>query len=475
MCFTTKGKIVCSILFVIVVPLVLFGGESLTTWGYLYLGNSVADTTNGLFLRNYIVIRSDEVQYLNQANVYFVDINDTTKIWLSNAGNFSTPESKGDPDIAVIDWQANSGTVKHKGYYAIINDTIWDPAVHSVQQFSDCVLRSIPVPDTITTVGQIELIWNTPVEDPGVPDTANIIGYNVYRGHNGIDFPVRLNSGIVTDTFYTDNISVGDSVYYYAIKLVYRGIPDTIQSRCFSANSPMIKANHDVGVDSIISPGDTIFPSVPINPAARVRNYGTTTESFPVICQIDSSGVNVYYDSCFVDTLKPDSSRIASFAIWVPGTNSGIVYDIMFVTQLTEDVNPGNDTLRRTISTGVEESQAEGQRIPRTFVFYQNMPNPFTRKTEIRFQIPDIREEIDTYSLTPTTLKIYNISGRIVRNFAISNPSVPSSGSRDFQFPVSKVSWDGRDNQGKKVSAGTYFVKFKAGNYISWKKITLIR
>jgi len=442
------------------------GGESLTTWGYVYIDDTGADTSNGLYIRNFIVIRSDEIQYLHQnPSIYFIDINDTTKAWISDAGNFLTPESKGDPDIALIDWEKNPGTINHIGYYAVINDTIWDPAVHSVQQFSGCRIRTIPIPDTITTVGQVELVWNKPIEDPGFPDTVNIIGYNVYRGHDGINFPLMVNTEIVTDTFYTDNISVGDSVYYYTLKLVYRGTPDTIESKYFSANSPKIKANHDVGVDSIISPGDTILPGVPINPAARVKNYGKSTESFPVICQIDSSGVNIYYDSCFVDTLKPDSSRIVSFATWTPGATGGIVYDILFATQLAGDANPGNDTLRRTISTGVEESRGGPKEISSRFALYQNIPNPFTEKTVIKWEEGSGKgEKGRTTRSSLLTLKIYDLSGRLVRSFHSSLFSVCSS-----------VIWYGRDEDGKRVSAGTYFVKFEAGNYKEWKKIVLIQ
>ena len=348
------SRITFFIILVLSIPSFLSAGESLSTWGYVHIGNTGADTSNGLYLRNYIANRSDEVQYLHQnPSIYFIDINDSTKAWISDAGNFPTPESMGDADIALIDWENNPGTVGHMGYYAVINDTIWDPAVHTIQQFNDCHLRVIPKPDTVSTVGQIELLWYKAIEDLGIPDTINIIGYNVYRGHNGIDFPLKVNPEIVTDTFFTDTTaSIGDSIYYYALKLVYRGSPDTIESQYFSTKSPMIPENADI-------------------------------ETFPA-----------------------DKSL----------------------------------------------------KIEKIF------PNPFTTSTTISFSLPN--PEGRAQSAENIELKIYDLSGRLVKSFSLTtNHSALSTA----------VFWDGKNRKGKRVSSGVYFVKFKAGSYRNWKKIILFQ
>ncbi len=568
--FSFLLKISELILLVLVTPLLLTGGESLTTWGYVYIGDTGADTSNGLYLRNYIVTRSNEVQYLHQnASIYFVDINDTTKAWISDAGNFPTAESKGDPDIALIDWEDNPGTIDHTGYYGVVNDTIWDPAVHSVQQFNDCVLRTIPVPDTISAVTQVELIWNKPIEDPGIPLETNVIGYNVYRGHDGIVFPVLLNMGIVTDTFYTDNTaSIGDSVYYYAIKLIYRGTPDTIESQNFSANSPMIKANadigilvidspsdsidpdsiepvisiintggatsynfyircridstimvysesllvdsllpdsslsltfpywhpgaggnsyvvnalnllsgdanpmndtlsktviiylHDVGVDSLLSPADTIDVGTPMNPSIVVKNYGNTGEGFPVLCQIDTSGVNIYSESVIVDTLKSDSVKTVSFPSWTP-PGAGF-YTFYFITQLSNDVEPTNDTLIfTTYATGIEE--ASNYQLSISNYQLSVSPNPFKDKTEIKWTLGTGHSALGENPITndqcPMTISIYDLSGRLIKSFSLTTGHLAL---------VTAVSWDGRDEKGKEVPSGLYFCTLETGK----KRIT---
>ena len=59
-----------------------------------------------------------------------------------------------------------------------------------------------------------------------------------------------------------------------------------------------------------------------------------------------------------------------------------------------------------------------------------------------------------------SSLRIYDNTGRLIR--ALFN------GYQDAG--IHKVTWDGRNNRGKRVSAGTYFVKFEAGNYKDGKR-----
>ncbi len=90
-------------------------------------------------------------------------------------------------------------------------------------------------------------------------------------------------------------------------------------------------------------------------------------------------------------------------------------------------------------------------------------PNPFTSKAEIRYKIPEIGK-IENRNF-PISLCICDISGRVVRNFPISN----------FKFPVSEVSWDGRDANGNKLPGGTYLVKISSKELNKTSKLVLVR
>jgi hypothetical protein len=95
------------------------------------------------------------------------------------------------------------------------------------------------------------------------------------------------------------------------------------------------------------------------------------------------------------------------------------------------------------------------------FVLFQNFPNPFNQVTAIRFQVSGT----NTCHLTPITLKIYDLSGRLVRTFNLCNP----------RKSVQSVLWDGRDDNGKVLPGGVYFYRLEAGRSNITKKLILLR
>lgn len=80
---------------------------------------------------------------------------------------------------------------------------------------------------------------------------------------------------------------------------------------------------------------------------------------------------------------------------------------------------------------------------PLTFSLAQNAPNPFSRGTSIRFSLPED---------APVTLQVFNIAGRRVRTLIDARTA---AGAHD-------VRWDGRDDQGQRVSSGIYFYRLAA-------------
>ncbi|MEO0183269.1 MAG: FlgD immunoglobulin-like domain containing protein [candidate division WOR-3 bacterium] len=73
---------------------------------------------------------------------------------------------------------------------------------------------------------------------------------------------------------------------------------------------------------------------------------------------------------------------------------------------------------------------------------FVNAPNPFTEKTEIRYEIPDNSQRI--------SLKIYDITGRLVKRF--DYPTIQ---------PSSQITWTGDDENGRPVSQGIYFLRIE--------------
>ena len=98
--------------------------------------------------------------------------------------------------------------------------------------------------------------------------------------------------------------------------------------------------------------------------------------------------------------------------------------------------------------TDVAEGGSEA--LPDDFELFQNYPNPFNPNTEIRFSLP----ERSRYELT-----IYNTLGQQVSQY---------TGKRG-PGEVS-LRWDGADN-----AAGVYFYRLQAGDYISVRKMVLVK
>jgi hypothetical protein len=106
--------------------------------------------------------------------------------------------------------------------------------------------------------------------------------------------------------------------------------------------------------------------------------------------------------------------------------------------------------------TWVEDTLEEQRRL--SFQLFQNHPNPFNQNTLIRYSL-------NAHRPTSTTLTIYNILGKEVRELVNTRQS---SGNYT-------ITWDGKDNNGKEVSSGIYFCQLRAANFVETKKLALIK
>lgn len=101
---------------------------------------------------------------------------------------------------------------------------------------------------------------------------------------------------------------------------------------------------------------------------------------------------------------------------------------------------------------GVPVSALAGERLDAG----ANHPNPFTRSTEIRFQLPRAGH---------TTLRVYTIAGQVVATLV----------DGDLVAGPHTVTWDGRDGSGAAASAGIYFYRLSSGSEHGGRGMLLIR
>jgi len=84
-------------------------------------------------------------------------------------------------------------------------------------------------------------------------------------------------------------------------------------------------------------------------------------------------------------------------------------------------------------------------------------PNPFRASTTVGFALP--------HAAPAHSLAVYDISGRLVRDLS----SGPVSGGSHA------VTWNGRDDAGRDVAAGIYFVQLSVGKFVDTRKVVHLR
>lgn len=106
------------------------------------------------------------------------------------------------------------------------------------------------------------------------------------------------------------------------------------------------------------------------------------------------------------------------------------------------------------------EFQGPESNSPESFVLAQNFPNPFNPATVIQYQLPG-----SGLKTARAILKVYDLLGREVQTL-VDKDHVPGS---------YEIRWDGTDKGGAKVSSGIYIYQLKFENFVSSKKMILLR
>ena len=134
------------------------------------------------------------------------------------------------------------------------------------------------------------------------------------------------------------------------------------------------------------------------------------------------------------------------------GTVNGPEVELKFKTICGVDINIGRSDVKD--DNGI---------LPKDISLRQNYPNPFNPSTTIPFRV----ESSQWSAVRPvhTTLVVYNLMGQKVR-VLLDEEMTPG----DYQ-----AVWDGKDDNGQKVSSGIYFYRFKAGDNSETKKMIMLK
>jgi len=94
--------------------------------------------------------------------------------------------------------------------------------------------------------------------------------------------------------------------------------------------------------------------------------------------------------------------------------------------------------------------------LPDVFALHNNYPNPFNPVTNILYDIPEVSD---------VTLEIYNLMGQRVRTL-VQGSHEPGR----YQ-----ITWNATNDYGNPLSSGMYLYRIHAGDFVSVKKLILMK
>ncbi|MGB9722112.1 MAG: M14 family zinc carboxypeptidase [bacterium] len=142
---------------------------------------------------------------------------------------------------------------------------------------------------------------------------------------------------------------------------------------------------------------------------------------------------------------------------------------------------------------GVSEKREQEKENEFSFLVY---PNPFKNHLTIKFEIRNPKSQANSnsqfsndnvgqgFSLAEVvssqypvvSIKIYDISGRLVKSFNHLAANHPPRNLADGGIqPFNRVVWHGDDDLGRRLPSGVYFVRLEVGDYKQIEKVILLR
>ena len=135
--------------------------------------------------------------------------------------------------------------------------------------------------------------------------------------------------------------------------------------------------------------------------------------------------------------------------------DAGIEWNVS-VTDGEEEVISENGPLTLGVNASDAVLSIYDALLPDEFALHQNYPNPFNPVTTLRYDLP----ENGLVNIT-----IYDMMGRQVKTLVYQTQE---AGYRS-------IVWNATNDYGKPVSAGIYLYQIQAGEYISTKKMVLLK
>ena len=313
---------------------------------------------------------------------------------------------------------------------------------------------------------------------PGVPYTATEVHTKNVVARGKVRVPL---SGtyywpclVIRDHMtFTDNMGGDDArwIYEWVVPALFSGANGVA-----AAMSQSNGAQDFTDVATMMTLSSCNIPDWDLRPPAfsDTRVWPDTAHLGPyVVWSVIQDNDKVGQESLFyrVDTAAwigtdPDSARGDTFYFTIPSVTqaSRIDYYLWARDRFSTDNNVdlwttwpvcSPESTMITFHVGTTGTAEQEPPVPGR-IGLSASPNPFGGATTFYFSYPNVHQ---------ATVKVFSSSGELIRSLEMS--PVPSLG---FQ-----AHWDGRDDTGEPVPAGTYLYRVESAGYTETRKVTLTR
>ncbi|MBN1480282.1 T9SS type A sorting domain-containing protein [candidate division KSB1 bacterium] len=156
----------------------------------------------------------------------------------------------------------------------------------------------------------------------------------------------------------------------------------------------------------------------------------------------------------FAEIVASDSG-IVDTTYAVADLQAATTYYWRVQAQNTKGKSPWSDVWQFTVEPETSAAQKDQLGV-HDFVVLQNYPNPFNPHTTIDYIVP--------YS-GHVRIAVYNIEGRLIKTLVEENQNAGRY----------SVIWNGKNETGRNMPSGAFFVRLEAGGVVRMKKMILMR
>lgn len=294
------------------------------------------------------------------------------------------------------------------------------------------------------------------VDSLGTPSINELGPYSPVIWHGDDYASQKLSSAIPEIKKYLD---VGGNLWLSGWKPILAIMGSGIYPFTFvSGDFPydylkLLNANESTSNDFLSAQGDLGYTHVSIDSTKIPSSWNGKMKYIDIFEPYDAE-VIYSFNSASSDTSFQDKPC----GIRYLGENYRVVFFGFPIYFMKEDEAT---LLAQKVLSDLQAGVSEETSSPTTFGLHQNHPNPFRTTTTISYQVGDEGQKRES----SVSLKIYNITGRLVKTLIDSHQS-PG---------YYKIRWDGRDKNDNILPAGIYFCSFSSVNSCFTIKIVKIK